>query len=142
MFEVSLIPTINKPTRVTKHTATTNYILNSNFKSTIVRTNLSDHLLIIFINEFKRDPIPTDYIEKCVHKRGFNENAFDCFAQALFETSWNSVQNLKRPNEAYNKYFEVFTKHYDKYFVIRIIKIKPKRALSFSITSGIDKSSK
>ena len=39
MFELSMMPTINKPTRVTKHTATTidniktKYILNSDFKS-------------------------------------------------------------------------------------------------------------
>ena len=66
MFEFSMIPTINKPTRVTKHTATvidniiTNCILNSDFKSAIVKMDLSDHFPIIFINEFTRDPTPTD----------------------------------------------------------------------------------
>ena len=49
MFEFSMIPTINKPTRVTKHTATvidnikTNCIINSDFKSVIVKKDLSDH---------------------------------------------------------------------------------------------------
>ena len=44
MFEFSMIPTINKPTRVTKHTVTaidniiTNCILNSDFKKAIVKT--------------------------------------------------------------------------------------------------------
>ena len=58
MFEFSMIPTINKPTRVTKHTATaidniiTNCIINSDFKSAIVKMDLSDHFPIIFINEF------------------------------------------------------------------------------------------
>ena len=43
MFEFSMMSTINKPTRVTKDTATTaidnitNWILNSDFKSAIVR---------------------------------------------------------------------------------------------------------
>ena len=59
-FEFSMILTINKPTRVTKHTAAAihniiNCILNSNFKSAIVKTDLSDHFLIIFINEFKHN---------------------------------------------------------------------------------------
>ena len=43
----------------------------------------------------------------------FNENAFNCFKQALFETSWDSVENIKQPNEAYNK---VFTGLYDIFF--------------------------
>ena len=52
-----MIPTINKPSRVTKHTAKaidniiTNCIINSNFKSATNKTDLSDHLPIIFINE-------------------------------------------------------------------------------------------
>ena len=73
-----MIPTISKPTSATKHKAIddiTNCILNNDCKSAIVRTDLSDHLPIIFINEFKRDPTLTDDIEKCVYKRDFNENA-------------------------------------------------------------------
>ena len=148
MFEFSMIPTINKPTRVTKHTATaidniiTNCIINSDFKSAIVKTDLSDHFPIIFINELIRVPTPTDDMEKCVYKRDFTENAFNCFKQALFETSWDSVKNLKQPNEAYNKFLEIFTELYEEYFPIRKIKIKPKRALSPWITNGIAKSSK
>ena len=55
MFEFSMIPTINKPTRVTKHTATaidniiTNCIINSDFKSAIVKKDLSDHFPIILL---------------------------------------------------------------------------------------------
>ena len=132
MFEFSMIPTINKPTRVTKHTATaidniiTNCIINSNFKSARVKTDLSEHFPIIFITEFIRVPTPTDDMEKCVYKRDFTENAFNCFKQALFETFWDSVKNLKQPNEAYNKFLEIFTKLYEEYFPIRKIKMKPK----------------
>ena len=45
MYEFSMIPTIKRLTRVTKHTATaidgivTNCILNSNFKNSIVKTD-------------------------------------------------------------------------------------------------------
>ena len=76
MFEFSMIPTINKPTRVTKHTATaidniiTNCIINSDFKSAIVKTDLSNHFSIIFINELMRVPTPTDEMENCVYKPG------------------------------------------------------------------------
>ena len=71
MFEFTMIPTINKPPRVTKHTAAaidniiTNCIIN-----TIVKTDLSDHFPIIFINELIRVPTPTDDIEKmCIQAR-------------------------------------------------------------------------
>ena len=148
MFELSMIPTINKLTRVTKHTATaidniiTNCILNSDFKSAVVKTDLSDHFPIIFINEFIRDSTPKDDMEKCIYKRNFTENAFNCFEQALFETSWDSVENFKQSNEAYDKFLEIFTELYEKYCPIRKIKIKPKRALSSWIANGIAKSSK
>ena len=85
MFEFSMIPTINKPTRVTKHTATaidniiTNCIINSNFKSVIVKTDLPDHFPIIFINDLIRVPTPTDDMEKYAYKRDFTKNAFNRF---------------------------------------------------------------
>ena len=132
MFEFRMIPIINKPTRVTKHTATaidniiTNCILNSDFKSAIVKTDLSNHFPIKFINDLTRDPTPTDTMEKCVCKRDFTENTFNCFNQELFETSWDSCQNLKQPNEAYNKFLEIFTKLCQEYFPIRKIKINLK----------------
>ena len=82
MLEFSMIPTINKQTSVTKHTATdniiTNYFLTSDFKSAMVKTNLYNHLPVIFINEFKRDHTPTDDMEKSVYNRDFNENSDNC----------------------------------------------------------------
>ena len=47
---------------------------------------LYDHFSIISINDLIQDPTPTG---------DFTENAFNCFKQALFETSWDSVKNLK-----------------------------------------------
>ena len=85
-----MIPTINKLTIVTKYTATaidniiTNCIRNSDFKSAIVKTDLSDHFPIIFINEFMRVPTPTDDMENCVYKRDFTENTFNCFKHYYF----------------------------------------------------------
>ena len=69
MFEFSMIPTINKKTRVTQYTATaiviiiTNCIIKSDFKNAIVKTYLSDHFPIIFINELMRVSTPTDDME-------------------------------------------------------------------------------
>ena len=89
-----------------------------------------------------RVPVPTDDIENCVYEQDFTKNALNCFKQALFETSSDSVKSLNQPNEAYNKFLEIFTELFREYFPIRKIKIKPKRALSPWITNGIAKSSK
>ena len=65
-----------------------------------------------------RVPTSTDDMENCVYKRDFTKNALNCFKQALFETSWDSVKNLKQPNKAYNKFIEIFTELYEEYFLI------------------------
>ena len=75
-----------------------------------------------------RVPTPMDDMENCEYKRDFTENRPNCFKQALFETSWDSLKNLKQPNEAYNKFVDIFTEFYEEYFPIRKIKVKPKRA--------------
>ena len=76
-------------------------------------------------------------MENCVYKPDFTENAFNCFKQALLETSWDSVKNLQQPNEAYHIFLEIFTELYKEYFPVRKIKIDPKRALSPQITNGM-----
>ena len=54
MFSHNMIPTINRPTRVTRNTATaidhfiTNTAVDTEFKSEIIQTDLSDRFLIMF----------------------------------------------------------------------------------------------
>ena len=49
MYKPNLIPTINKPTRIGKKSATaidhiiTDYVLTSDFKTAILKTDLTDH---------------------------------------------------------------------------------------------------
>ena len=90
---------------------------------------MCDHFPIIFINELLRVLTPTDDMEKYPCKRDFTEKAFNCFKQALFETSWDSVKNLKEPNEAYKNFLENFTELYEEYFPIRKIKKKTLKEL-------------
>ena len=54
MFQFGLIPSINKPTRVTNETISaidqiiTNYIYNKDFKTGIIKTDISDHFPVIY----------------------------------------------------------------------------------------------
>ena len=55
MFRHGLIPTVNKPTRVTRNTATaidhiiTNSVINAEFKAGIIKTVISDHFPVFFV---------------------------------------------------------------------------------------------
>ena len=67
MFRFGMIPTINKPARVTRHAATaidhvfTNTIMgNIENKTAIVKTDISDHFPIIFATKNKIDAESTE----------------------------------------------------------------------------------
>ena len=55
MFQYGLVPTINKPTRVTNETISAiddiikNSIYNNDFKTGIIKTDISDHFPIIYV---------------------------------------------------------------------------------------------
>ena len=75
-----MIPTINKPTRVTRHTATaidhvfTNAIMdNIEIKTSIVKTDISDHFPIIFATKNKIDAEITQQ--------------YNTFLKVIFQTS-------------------------------------------------------
>ena len=65
-FRNSLIPQINKPTRITRTNATaidqilTNAFLNKQIETGIIKTEVSDHLPIFLIT----DPITSSEIKK------------------------------------------------------------------------------
>ena len=54
MFHCGMVPVINKPTRVTRYTATAidlmfiNSIINNEIKSAITKADISDHFPMLF----------------------------------------------------------------------------------------------
>ena len=82
MFRHGLIPTVNKPTRVTKNTATaidhiiTNSelktIINAEFKTCIIKTDISDCFSIFFV--FKSVVDNTEAKEEFIHKQNYSGN--------------------------------------------------------------------
>ena len=73
MFWHGLFPTINKPTRVIRNTATaidhtiTNSVRNAEFKSGIIKTDISNHFHIFFIFRCVADT--TETREEFIYKR-------------------------------------------------------------------------
>ena len=106
MFSYNMIPLTNKPTRVTKHSATaidhtiTNSVIGHNdFKSAIIKTDLPDHFPIVFAikaNETTQRPVV-----KSAYKHSYCEKNIDKFKNTLHNRNWDYIQKIEDPNKAY-----------------------------------------
>ena len=92
-----MIPTINKPTRVTRKAATaidhilTNSFCDTVFKTAIYKCDVSDHFPICFIipSPSKQENVTeTTFITK----RIFNTESIELFKKKLCETSWDEME--------------------------------------------------
>ena len=143
MFRHGLIPTLNKPIRVTRNTATaidhiiTNSVINAEFKTGIIKTNISDHFPIFFI--FKSVVDTTEAMEEFIYKRNYSGNSIETFKQKLRKVNWNEI---KRSNESCAKFSQVCTSLCEEYFPKFKIRLNQRKNLSPWITKGMKKSSK
>ena len=138
-----MIPTINKPTRVTRKTATaidnilTNCFIDRTFKTAIFKSDISDHFPICFIIPSMKTKIKNETF--FLYKRNFNTDAKHAFQNELYETNWKDIETFTDPNEAYKAFLEKFLILYDKYFLKQKIKVKTKDLQSPWVTKGIKK---
>ena len=104
MYENSFIPTVNKPTRVTRKMSTiihhilTNSFVNTNVKAFIFKIYISDHFPICFLQPTSRTREESEVIY--ITKRVINNNSIGMFKQELYKTSCDDVMNNKHPNDA------------------------------------------
>ena len=89
IYENSMIPTINKPTRVTRQILT-NFFVNFDFKTTIFKCDISNHFPISFFLPMTNEFSETEPIY--IHKRIINNNAIEMFRQKLHETDWAEIE--------------------------------------------------
>ena len=147
MYQRNLIPTINKPTRVGKNSATaidhiiTDYVLTCNFKTAILKTGLADHFPIVIA---PKNYGPSQQHSKTKHKYklSYNQENIKAFNQRLLSVNWDEVKNCDDPNEAHKQFFNIFNSIYDIYFPKVFVRLKTKHIQSPWITKGIAKSSK
>ena len=141
-----MIPMIIKPTRVTKKTATaidhiiTNCFVDTNFKTSIYKSGISDQFPIsVFlspmIHENKNE---LTYL----YKRNINSEMFEKFNQKLYEIDWNEVKSCQNASESYEIFLTKFLRIYDAFFPKKKTKVKSKNIQSPWIIAGIKKSSK
>ena len=142
-----MIPTINKPSGVTRKTATaidhilTNSFTETVFKTAILKIDVSDHFPICFM-------IPSlakqekDTSTTFIYKRISDTKAIEMFKQKLYETDWDDIEVFENPNDAYKSFMNKFSVLYETFFPKKKIKSKDKDLRSPWITKGIKKSSK
>ena len=147
MYQHNLIPTINKPTSVGKNSATaidhiiTDYVLACDFKTAILKTNLTDHFpIVIALKNYGRlSNIQKLNISTNVAIMNKNIKAFN---HRLLSVNWDELKTCDDPNEAYKQFFNIFNSLCDIYFPMVFVRLKTKHIQSPWITKGIAKSSK
>ena len=116
MFQFGLVPTINKSTRVTNETISAidhiiiSSIYNNDFKTAIIRTDISDHFPITYAFKL-RSSLSSENHQKNRYlcKRIINESSKATLKPRLRKTSWDTVKGLENPNESYVKLIETIT---------------------------------
>ena len=121
MFRYGMIPAINKPTRVTANTATvmdhiiTNLIIDTDFKTRILKSCISDHFAIMLAFQIDEKKMCSKS-EQHIHKRNFNETSIESFGLRLREIKWDNLKTFNDSNLAYNEFLDTFTSLYDDCF--------------------------
>ena len=141
-----MIPTINKPTRVKRKTATaidhilTNSFIDTTIKTGIIKSDVSDHFPICLFIPSEKISAESEIVY--IYKRIINDETIAAFAQNLYESNLNEIESIPNPNDAYSIFLEKFRTMHDKHFPLKKIKLKTKDLKSPWITAGIKKSSK
>ena len=150
VFENSLLPLINKPTRITRSKQSiidhiiTNCLQLNTINTGIIQTDISDHFPIfctvdnLLVGE--PDQIKTNHT---FFKRNFDEPNMTYFKHLLTnETDWSLIYQPQTVNSAYEIFSRYFSYAYNKAFPNIEIQLNNKTLKSPWITKGLLKSSK
>ena len=120
LYENGIIPAINKPTRVTRKTATaidhilTNQFINVAFKTAIFKTDISDHFPVCIIISSTEKLVENKHTY--VYKRVITDEATERFNQTLYETDWVEIETCNNPSECYKLIFKKISYYLRKLF--------------------------
>ena len=141
MFRFGMIPTINKPTRVTRQTAsaidhiTINSIMHTGFKSGIIKAEISDHFPIFFCYMYLARK--KDVKEEFIYKRRFYDQSIGRFKLRLRNINWSKIIQCRNTNEPNINFFSIIDSLYNKCFPVAKIRLKQKKHSTSWITRGI-----
>ena len=121
----SFIPVINKPTRITNHSATlidnifTNSFNSSHCLKGIFYINISDHLPVFYIDDFTSK----NSENKFILKRFINASSIDIFKSKLNDTNFDELLCESDSQKCFSKFHHVLTTAYNVSFPIKKINI-------------------
>ena len=136
-----MIPTINKPTRVTRKTATaidhilTNSFIDTTIKTGIIKSDVLDHFHICLFIPSEKVSVENEIVY--IYKRIITNETIKAFTQNLYENNLNDIESICNPNVAYSIFLEKVCTMYDKHFPSKKIKLKTKDLKSPCITARI-----
>ena len=139
-----LYPLISKPTRITHSTATLidNIFTNNlefNMVSGIIYSDISDHLPVFQITQFKlvfEPPPPRKHI------RLINPQNILKFRSKLAEIDWSFLQNLDSVNNCYDAFYNRLNSAYKQSFPLKVINSEIQRPFKPWFSAGLRMSCK
>ena len=146
IFQHSLVPIVNKPTRVTKNNATLiDYIITNSFMDQenltgILKRDISDHFPSFTISVKHRLDSSDKKVE--IRKGIINADSIQEFRHILSEVDWGNLYSISNPNDAYDYFLKVFSGIYDLAFPLKTLSVKRKTLQNPWMTKGLLKSSK
>ena len=127
MYSNSFISLINRPTRVTEHSAMLIDNLFTNGLTNIVRSlqgilisDMTDHFPVVTINR----NFTCKETGAVLVKRSYSDRNTQHFLQLISDLDLNEFYNCCDTRQAFSLYHQIFTKHYDICYHKKEIKIK------------------
>ena len=144
-FKNNILPVINKPTRITKTSASAidnipinNFVRNS-FETGILKTDVSDHFPIFIIIKNKQVIKTTE--NTTITTRDISKNNLNKLNNALYNENWSDVLNSNDTNFSFNSFLTTYLKHFNQNCPNKTKTIK-KSIVNQWMTASLIKSSK
>ena len=140
LFSHMFIPLINKPTRLTSHSATLidNIFTNcftQNIVNGIILNDLSDHLPVFALSSTKFEK-PNN--ETTYYTRDYNDLNIIKFQTKLSQVEWTRVLIGQDPNRLFDVFAEEYYRHFEDCFPLKISKLNScRKSKSPWITKGL-----
>ena len=125
MYSYSLVPVINRPTRITCNSATLiDHIFTSNFNAAslyqgILVTDISDHYPVFHIAQYERKNDSTD---EYFYKRIMSPTNYEYFHNEVSEIDWSIVTNSKVCQDSFSVFYNKIKSCFNKSFPITKIR--------------------
>ena len=146
IFEKGAIPIINRPTRISEHSASlvdnvlTTDIFNNSLKKVIIKPDVFDHFPIFFSIQLTKEKLREGVIK--IKKRVLNKSNITFFKEQLSLLHWIHIGFNGTVNEICETFLRTLTDIYDTNFPTREYILKDKDVKSPWISKCLKKSAK